>query len=184
MENCGGGGEGGSSVRFYFLGLKITADSDYSHEIKWCLLLEKKVLKNLDSILKSSDITLLISVFIVKAMVFAVAMYRCENWTMKKDECQRTDVFKLWWIHSFACVLSHFSHVQLFATQWTVVCQVPLSMGFSRQEQWTGLPFPPPGDLPNPDIEPASLMFPALAGRFFTTSATWKVRIHSSEGQK
>ena len=117
-------------------------------------------------------------------MVFPVAMYRCENWTMKKDACQRTNVFKLWWIHSFACVLSHFSHVQFFATQWTVICQVPLSTGFFRQEQWSGWPFPPPGDLPNPDIKPASLMFPALAGRFFTTSASWKVGIHSWEKTK
>ena len=61
---------------------------------------------NLDSILKSSDITLLIRVFIVKATVFPVAMYRSENCTMKKDECQRTDIFKLWWMHSFACMLS------------------------------------------------------------------------------
>ena len=61
------------------------------------------------------------------------------------------------------------------ATAWTVAHQVPLSMGFSRQEYWSGLPCPPPGDLPDPGIEPTSLMFPALAGRFFTTSATLKV---------
>ena len=61
------------------------------------------------------------------------------------------------------------SHVQLFATPWTVARQAPLSMGFSRQEYWSGLPFPPLGDLPNPGIEPASPVSPALAGRFFTT---------------
>ena len=73
-----------------------------------------------------------------------------------------------------ACMLSCFSHVQLFATLWTVTCQTPLSMGFSRQEYWIGLPFPPPGDLPNPGIELVSLMSPALAGRFFTTRAAWE----------
>ena len=65
-----------------------------------------------------------------------------------------------------------FSCVQLFVTLWTVARQAPLSMGFSRQEYWSGLPCPPPGDLPDPGIEPMSLMSPALAGRFFTSSAT------------
>ena len=69
------------------------------------------------------------------------------------------------------CVLSHFSRVQLFATLWTVACRAPLSMGFSRQEYWSGLPCPPPGDLPSPGTEPGS---PALEGGFFTTNATWK----------
>ena len=70
---------------------------------------------------------------------------------------------------------SHFSHVWLFVTLWTVSPQVPLSMGFSRQEYWNGLPLPPPGDLLEPGIEPTSPVSPALAGRFFTTSATcWK----------
>ena len=63
----------------------------------------------------------------------------------------------------------------LFDTLWTVAHQAPLSMKFSRQEYWSGLPFPPPGDLPDPGIEPASLISPALAGGFFTTSATWEV---------
>ena len=65
-----------------------------------------------------------------------------------------------------ACMLSHFSHVQHFATLWTVARQAPLSMGFSKQVYWSGLAFPPPGDLPDPRIKPES---PALAGRFFTT---------------
>ena len=73
------------------------------------------------------------------------------------------------------CVVSWFSHVQLFATLWTIACQAPLSMGFSRQEYWSGLPCPPPGDLPNPGIEPASLTSPALAGGFFTTDTTWEI---------
>jgi len=67
----------------------------------------------------------------------------------------------------YACVLSC---VWLFATPWTVACQTPLSMKFSRQEYWSGLPFPAPGDLPNPEVEPASLESPALAGRFFTAA--------------
>ena len=72
------------------------------------------------------------------------------------------------------CVLSRFSPVWFFVILWTVARQAPLSMGFSRQEYWSGLPCPPPGDLPDPGIEPISLMSPALVGRFFTTSTTWK----------
>ena len=79
-----------------FLGSKITADSDCSHEIKGHLLLESKAMTNLDSILKSRDITLPTKVHLVKAMVFPVAMYGCESWTIKKVECQRTDAFELW----------------------------------------------------------------------------------------
>ena len=67
------------------------------------------------------------------------------------------------------------SHVQLFAAPWTVAHQAPLSMEFSKQEYWSGLPFPTPGDLPDPGIKPTSFASPALAGRFFTTSATWEV---------
>ena len=74
-----------------------------------------------------------------------------------------------------ARVLCCFSRVWLFATLWTVARQAPLSMGFSRQEYWSGLPCPPPRDLPNPGIKPASLTSPVLAGRFFTTSTTWEV---------
>ena len=71
-----------------------------------------------------------------------------------------------------ACVLSCFSHVQLFVAIWTVACKAPLSKGISRQEYWIGWCFPPPGDLPDPRIEPASLTSPALAGSFFSTSTT------------
>ena len=81
---------------FIFLGSKITADGDCSHEIKRCLLLGRKAMTNLDSILKSRDITLPTKVCLVKAMVFPVVMYGCENWTIKKAECQRIDVFELW----------------------------------------------------------------------------------------
>ena len=79
-----------------FLGSKITADGDYSHEIKRCLLLGRKVVTNLDSIIKSRDITLLTKVHLVKAMVFPVVKYGYESWTIKKAECQRTDAFELW----------------------------------------------------------------------------------------
>ena len=78
---------------FIFLASKITADGDCSHEIKRCLFLGKKVMINLDSILKSSDITLPTKVHIVKAMVFPVVMYGCESWTVKRAECQRIDAF-------------------------------------------------------------------------------------------
>ena len=81
---------------FLFLGSKITVDGDCSHEIKRRLLLERKAMTNLDSMLKSRDITLLTEVHLVKAMVFPVVMYRCESWTLKKAECQRIDAFKLW----------------------------------------------------------------------------------------
>ena len=80
---------------FIFLGSKITADIDCSHEIKRCLLLGRKVMTNLDSILKSRDITLPTKVHLVKAMVFPVVMYRCESWTKKKAEHQRIDAFEL-----------------------------------------------------------------------------------------
>ena len=72
-----------------------------------------------------------------------------------------------------AHMLSRFSRVQLFTALQTIACQAPLSLGFSRQKYWSGLPCPPPGDLPNPGIETASLMSPALAGGFFITSTTW-----------
>ena len=79
-----------------FLGSKITADGDCSHEIKRCLLLRRKAMTNLCSILKSRDTTLPTNVHLVKAVVFPVVMYGCENWTIKKGECQRIDTFELW----------------------------------------------------------------------------------------
>ena len=79
-----------------FLGSKITADGDCSHVIKRCLLLGRKVMTNLDSILKSRDITLPTKVYLVQAMVFPVVMYGCESWTINKVECQRIDAFELW----------------------------------------------------------------------------------------
>ena len=84
------------TVREFILGgSKITAGGDCSHEIKRCLLLKRKAVTNLESILKSRDITLSTEVHLVKAMVFPVIMYGCERWTMKKAECQRIDAFEL-----------------------------------------------------------------------------------------
>ena len=81
---------------FIFLDSKITADGDCSHEIKRCLLLGRKVMTNLDSILKSRDITLLTKVHLIKALVSSVVMYGCKSWTIKKAELLRIDVFELW----------------------------------------------------------------------------------------
>ena len=89
-------GDSGNSVRLYFLGSKITADGDCSHEIKSHLLLGRKVMINLDSILKSRDITLPTKVHLVKAMVFPVVMYGCDSWTVKKAEHWKIDAFELW----------------------------------------------------------------------------------------
>ena len=89
-------GETVETVSDFILGSKITADGDCSHEIKRCLLLGRKVKTNLDSILKTRDITLPTKVRLVKAMVFAVVMYGCESWTVKKAEHQRIDTFELW----------------------------------------------------------------------------------------
>ena len=83
-------------TEFIFLGSNITADGDCSHEIKRCLLFGRKVMTNLDSILKSRDITLLTKVYLVKAMIFPVVMYGYKSWIIKKAECQRIDVFELW----------------------------------------------------------------------------------------
>ena len=90
-------GETVETVAVFILGdSKITTDDDCSHEIKRCLLLERKVMTNLDNILKSRDITLSTKICLVKAMVFPVVMYGCESWTVKKAEHQRIDVLELW----------------------------------------------------------------------------------------
>ena len=85
-----------ATIDFLFLGSKIIAEGDCSHEIRRQLFLDRKAMTNLDSMLKSRDITLSTKVRMVKAMVFLVVMYSCENWTIKKAEYQRIDVFKLW----------------------------------------------------------------------------------------
>ena len=130
---------------FIFLSSRITSDDDCSHEIKRRLLLGRKVMTDLDSILKSRGITLPTKVCLVKIMVFAMVMYGCE-WKVKS-----------------------LSHVQLFATPWTVAYQASPSMGFSRQEYWSGLPFPSPEDLPHSGIKPRSPIFQA---HVFTLWAT------------
>ena len=79
-----------------FLGSKITADGDFSYHVKRCLLLGRKAMTNLDSILKTRDITLPTKVHLVKAIVFPVVMYGCESWTVKKAECRRIDAFEVW----------------------------------------------------------------------------------------
>ena len=104
--------------------------------------------------------------------------FQCKEVIMR-NRLQRCCSFKLWvhfvyTQHIFACMLSRFSCVRLCATLWTVASPAPLSMGFSRQEYWSGVPRPPPEDLPDSGIEPASLLSPALAGEFFTTSFTWE----------
>ena len=81
---------------FIFLGSKITADGDYSHEIKRHLLLGRKAMTNIDSLLETRAITLPTKIHLVKAMVFPVVMYGCESWAIKKVECQRIDAFELW----------------------------------------------------------------------------------------
>ena len=92
---------------FIFMGSKITADGDCSHEIKRRLLLGRKAMTNLDSILKSRDITLPTKVRLVKAMVFPVVMYGCKSWTVKKAECQRIDAFELWCWRRLCKELTH-----------------------------------------------------------------------------
>ena len=89
-------GNNGNSERLFFLASKITADGYCSHEIKRCLLLGRKAMTNLESILKSRDITLPTKFCLVKAIIFPVVMYGCESWTIKKAECQRIDVSELW----------------------------------------------------------------------------------------
>ena len=114
-----------------FLFSKVTADGDCSHEIKWHLLLGRKTMTNLDSILKSRDITLPTKVRLVKTMVFPVVMYGCEK-------------------------VTSLSHVWVFVTPWTVAHQAPPPMSFYRQEYWNEFPFPFLRDLPNPGIKPGS----------------------------
>ena len=97
--------DGETVADFIFLGSKITADGDCSHKIKRHLLLGRKVMTNLDSILKSRDINLSTNVHLVKAMVFPVVMYGCESWTIKKAECRRIDAFELWFWRGLLRVL-------------------------------------------------------------------------------
>ena len=109
---------------FIFLGSKITADGDPSHEIKRCLLLGRKVMTNLDSILKSRDITLPTKVCLIKAMVLPVVMYGCESWTVKKAEHWRTDAFELWcW-------------TRLLRVPWRLSCKEIQPVHPKRNQSW------------------------------------------------
>ena len=130
---------------FLFSGSKITMDGDCSHEIKRCFLLGRHTMTNLDSILKSRDITLLTKVCLVKAIVFPVAMYGFE---------------------SIVTIVELLSSVRLFCNLMDYSPSGSSSMGFPWEEYWSGLPFPSPEELPDPGIEPVSL---ALAGGFFAT---------------
>jgi len=96
MANRKGKSGSSGSNRFYFLGLQNSVDGNCSHKTKRCLLVGRKVMTNLDSVLKSRDITLQTKVCILKALVFPVVMYRCESWAIKKAEHERIDIFKLW----------------------------------------------------------------------------------------
>ena len=97
MANRRGKSGSSGSNRFYFLGLQNPVDGNCSHKIKRCLLVGRKVMTNLNSVLKSRDITLQAKFCILKALVFPVVMYRCESWAIKKAEHQRIDAFKLWY---------------------------------------------------------------------------------------
>ena len=93
----------------------------------------------------------------------------CSPWRCKEsDTTEQLSIAQCTWV---------LSCVQLFVAPWTVACQAPLSIGFSRQDYWSGLPYPSLGDLPNPGIEPTSPMSPALAGGFLTTSTTWQAMV-------
>ena len=102
------------------------------------------------------------------------------NWPSLPQNRNDLEFLYFLWQHIYlhdGCVLISYSHVPLFVNLWTVAHQAPLFMEFSRQESWRRLPYPPPGDLPSPGIEPRSLTSPALAGEFFTTRATWEVLV-------
>ena len=108
------------------------------------------------------------------------------SWICFNDRMRVTLIGSGWWVLTPSLksprVPSHFSCAQLSATPWTAACQAPLSLELSRQEYWSGLPFPSPGDLPNPGtgMEPMSLKSPALAGGFFTTSTPWEAQFQVS----
>ena len=117
MANRWGNNE--NSDRLYLLGSKITADGDCTHEIKRNMLLWRKAMTKLDSILKSTDITLLAKICVVKAMIFPVVMYGCESWTLRKVECWRTDVFELWYWRRREKAMPTYSSTLAWKIPWT-----------------------------------------------------------------
>ena len=106
-------------------------------------------------------------------MSFAAAWIDVEIFILSEVRQRKRNIISYSMIWSMCCAKS-LGHVRVFATPWTKACQVTLSMEFSRQAHWSGLPFPSPGELPNPGIKPLYLMSPALSGRFFTTSTIWE----------
>ena len=112
---------------------------------------------------------------------FSAWRFICRGLTVHKYKNILAKNKNLQWLSLHACMLSCFSHVRLFGTPWTIAHQATLSMGFSRQEYWSGLLFLSLGDLPSPGIEPTSLMSPALAGWFFTTVTTWQALVISGK---
>ena len=137
-------GNNGNSERLHlFLGSKITVDGDCSHEINRCLLLGRKAMTNLDSMLKSRDITFPTKVCLVKAMVFLVVMYGCESWTVKKAECQRIDAFELQcWRRLFkvpwTARKSNQSILQEINPEWRTDVEVPIVWPPDAKSQVTG----------------------------------------------
>ena len=117
----------------------------------------------------------LLSDFMWKVMLIEI-FSKFGFFEMKANRYSSVLVISIYWpvLEDRAHPAQSLSHVQLFATPWTIACQAPLSLGFSRQEYWSGLPFPSPGDLPDPGIEPESFVSPALAGGFITTAPPGK----------
>ena len=109
---------------------------------------------------------------------------QCAKWNKPSHYRKKYYMVPLVWGTCMLCMINGFSRVQPFVTPWTVARQAPLSMGFSRQEYWSGLPCPRPGDLPDSGMEPESLMSPAMAGGFFTTRATWIRYLEQSNSER
>ena len=112
----------------------------------------------------------------------SISFSRGSSWPKDRTHVSCVSCNGRWFLyqlnHQGSCMLNRFIRVQIFATLWTIACQAPLSIGFSRQEYWSELQCPPPGDLPDPGIESTSLVSPALAGGFVTTSPTWEEHLN------
>ena len=144
----------------------------YLHDISWHIFLKLKNIfffkeKNFEFWAKffcTSHILVILELFPSEPpRILHYIIIICLHWLRLYNIYMYVWILYIYIYIIFMCIFSHFSCVRLFATLWTVICQAPLSMRFSRQEYWSGLPCPSPGDLPDPEIEPASLMSPALA---------------------